>query len=748
MELCTDSRDRFCSHPDKYLSDHLKEVGESARENIITAGRPDLSDLAYTAGLLHDIGKYTDEFQRHLRTGKKVPCSDHALVSSLIAYGEARSLRPGDDITSHVYPLLTMLAVLSHHTGLKGLTTVHDLLRNKGDELENDSCLKTQLGELSDRWGFITSEIGVPLHVRPSADLLSQAEKSVFKVRGYVAKRAEEKAYSWKWYFEGLLLFSSLIDADKHSASGTEYLRHRPLDPDPLIRYAEGLPKSGKVYPMREQLFNFAKGYTPSGPLTFLNAPTGSGKTISGTVIGLKHGMRRLIYSLPFINIIEQTYNVLHSVYGDDVMRFHHLSYPEPKGHTVTGEEYKDMEKELLTAESWDSPLIVTTFEALVNTLLSSRNAYLKRLHNTANSFLLLDEVQAMGVEELYIVKEALEGAVKELNIKALFMTATNPFWQGLRPVDSTPNRYKVTFRDLDTVVRPEDVAQEVCGKKDVMVEFNTIDSAERGFRSLKECTDDVYFLSTRVVPKQRIERVEEIIRKKKKGEGVALVTTQLIEAGVDVDFREAVRDLGPIDSIIQAAGRVNREWRRDKGELTVVRVKRESANSTDFSLVYGKLTEEITLSALSGVREVEEKDVDGLLSKYYEEIRKKFKPESSRKRAEVLGNVTKLEFDKVELKLITEEPKYTVYVTLDEEAEEVDKQVKKALNERGYQRRAKVKALMARAQSYVVKVWEKPDLSLDDELEWYVLERGDIDKFYDPNTGFKAKVDESALIW
>ncbi|PVU74959.1 hypothetical protein DDW11_04675 [Sulfolobus sp. SCGC AB-777_G06] len=752
--LCVDDPKNYCSHPDKLLKDHLKEVGELSSRNIMGAGRSDLKSFAFTAGALHDVGKFTHSFQEHLRTGRRLPCSDHALVSSLIAYGESKRYLSGtDEVKNNVYSLLTMLAVLSHHGELKGLTTLSDLLNKKAEEVESgNSCLSDQLRELEKKWDYIKSELDfLDLQVKPSISLLKEARKSVYTVRKYLSELVNEQKYFWDWYFDGLLLFSSLIDADKHSASETQYVSSPSLDPSLLIKYAESLLRSGRVQPMRDELFSYAVSTQLKDPISFLNAPTGSGKTISGSILALKRSKRRVVYSLPFISIIEQAYDVLRRVYGDSVLKYHHLSYfLDNKGNKQTdlGDEYADMERKLMVAESWDSPFVVTTFEALVNTILSSENSYLKRLHNLANSSLILDEIQAMGIEELYVVKEALEEAVKRLNIEVLFMTATNPFWEGSSPVKTKPNRYVVEL-ELGSTVSPEEMADLACDKGDIMVEYNTIASSLKGFDVLKECTkgSKVYYLSTRVVPKERLERVKKIMKEKGKGKGVVLVTTQLVEAGVDLDFTEAMRDLGPIDSIIQAAGRVNRNWVRESGKLKVVRVKRDGL-PTDFALVYGKLTEEVTLNALEGRSSFTEAEVEDVLKKYYDVLKVKFKPSNSKLRSDLLGKVTGLEFDKVKLQLIKEEPKYTVFVMLDKEAEEVYERLKDALKSKGFSRRALVKALMAKAENYIVKTWEELPLEQDSELGWYIVRREEVEKYYDEEKGLKSEKDESAIVW
>ncbi len=737
----------FRSHPDKLLKDHLKEVSENAEIYVKEAGRDDLSFYVKIEGGLHDIGKYTNMFQKFISEGKKVDCSDHALISSLIAFNE--TYRKTSDA---VLSFLVTTAVYSHHGHLKGLTEVTNrLLELKYKIRSSNECIVKQYTDLSQKWDqVIKKELEwLELSDLPSLEeLVESVTNKIFNLKG--------KKFGWKEYFDGLLLFSALIDADKHSAAELEEPDLSLPEPEKVIRFVNSLPKyKNYIDEIREELFEWAREKHPEeNEIMVLSAPTGSGKTLSGVLVGLKGKKRRLIYSLPFISIIEQTGSVLSNAFDKEyILMYHHLSYNWNETENV------DLESRMMLAESWSHPIIVTTFEAFVSSFLSNKNSYLKRLHNLANSFIIFDEVQSLPVEKVALVIEAIKEMNRNLNTGVLLMSATVPFpLENIeKPVKMVPDRYTIHFKELDSYKTPSDLTQLIdLSRGSVMIEMNSVASAEEVYQSLRR--KDVQYLSTRVIPKERIKRIFELKEKLNRHENVILVTTQVVEAGVDLDFTTAYRDLGPFDSIVQTAGRVNRNY-KNKGDLWVYRIKRKGRERSDFELVYGKITENITLSTLEELSinknlDLDEKNVEKALSIYFSKVKRYLRPDQSRFVEQTLENIKKLEYDLVDVKLIDQMLKYTVFVEYDDEAKEIWNELNSELNEKirsgAFAKRAKIKTLIGRAQQYIVNLWEKPEAEYSERLGWFYVPYKEVERHYDKMLGFRTREKDSSedLIW
>jgi len=738
----------FRSHPNKLLKDHLKEVSIAAEKYVKEAGRNDLSIYAKIIGGLHDVGKYTSMFQRSLSESNKVDCSDHALISSLIAFNEIYRQTSND-----IYSFLAMTTIYSHHGHLKGITRVTERLLDlyTYDIDIPNSCIVKQYNELTQVWNsIIRRELDwLSLSDLPSLkELVNLARSKIFSLKG--------KEFGWKEYFDGLLLFSALIDADKHSAAMLEEANFELPNREKVIQYVSSLPKYGNdIEKIREELFTWAKEIHPSeNEMLVLSAPTGSGKTLSGVLVGLDSHKSRLIYSLPFISIIEQTGDVLSKALGQqNVLTYHHMSFNWNESENV------DLERRMMLVESWQNPITVTTFEAFVSSFLSNKNSYLKRLHNIANSFIILDEVQSLPVEKIALILEAVNEMKKNLNTGVLLMSATIPFSTEKieRPVRTVPNRYKIHFKEVNSFKTPSELASVIdFSKGSTMVELNTIGSAVEVYQELRKKDSELQYLSTRVIPKERIKRITDIKRKLDAGEMVNLITTQIVEAGVDLDFAVAYRDLGPLDSVVQAAGRVNRNY-KNNGDLYVYRIK--ARNSSDFELVYGKITEDITMSTLGELSEeqnidLDEKDIEKALSKYFSKVKEYLKPDASRFAHQNLEYIKRLEYDKIEVELIDQAPKHTVFVEYDECAQRIWKELNGELNKKEksdmFARRAKIKTLMSMAQQYTVNLWKEPEAEYNEKLGWYYVQNEQVPQYYDEKLGFRVKDEENLndFIW
>ncbi|WP_054839123.1 CRISPR-associated endonuclease Cas3'' [Sulfuracidifex metallicus] len=307
---------KFKSHPDKFLIDHLKEVGEGAEKLA-----PEyLKTEAYVAGSHHDLGKYTPFFQQHLQ-GKRVQCSDHSTISALIAFSTARKLGL-DDLSS----FLVMTSVKSHHGKLVGLQYMSRWLRTLRDSLKDgdNQCLEPQAKSLLvDEVRREVSSLKYPPDMDALKDVISMVQEA-----WKVTRRIMDKERSWEEFLKGELLFSCLIDADKHSASGNVFSSSSSfslLSLSNVERFRAGLSRSSPMASLRDDLYNAVKGWDAKGKIKAIISPTGTGKTLSGILEAVKEG-KRIIYSLPFISIVEQNYEVATKVFpGVDILKFHHM---------------------------------------------------------------------------------------------------------------------------------------------------------------------------------------------------------------------------------------------------------------------------------------------------------------------------------------------------------------------------------------------------------------------------------------
>ncbi|HYU34933.1 MAG TPA: CRISPR-associated endonuclease Cas3'' [Thermoanaerobaculia bacterium] len=550
------------------LEQHLHEVASLAME---FAAAFDAGEWGRLAGLWHDLGKFRPEFQARLRgSGESV---EHAGLGAALARYKDKSAG---------IPLA--FAIAGHHAGLANLASSEEGGRRPLIErlAQNAKILSGLLAALPpDLIGETIPPL--PDHLRDSRSL-----------------------ELWTRF-----LFSCLVDAD-YLATESFYspgaravvgegidsiavLRQR-LD-DSLDRLVESLPEERRgslVNRRRAEVLAACRTKAELSPGVFsLTVPTGGGKTLSAMAFALRHaeknGLRRVVVAIPYTSIIEQNAAVYRAALGPANVLEHHSGI-DP----ITAEE-RDREAETrrrLAAENWDAPVVVTTNVQLFESLFAASPSRCRKLHNLAGSVLLLDEAQTLPVGYLLPVLEVLRDLVASYRCTVVLTTATQPALArrdslpaGLDRVHEIMPDPAALARDLARVepvwpepgagpVPYEDLARELADHECVLAIVHRRKDARRLAERLPD--EGRFHLSALMCPAHRSERLAEITaRLKQEGAVCRLVSTQLIEAGVDVDFPVVYRCLGGLDSLAQAAGRCNREGRLPgKGRVVFFRAE------------------------------------------------------------------------------------------------------------------------------------------------------------------------------
>ncbi|PWI57013.1 CRISPR-associated helicase Cas3' [Sulfoacidibacillus thermotolerans] len=457
-------------------------------------------------------------------------------------------------------------------------------------------------------------------------------------------------------YVRLLLIFSSLIDSDKRDAAKLQ-ISDRPTIPVdivnvPVAKEVEASQASSSMISVRQNLYARATRRAQQMAekrLFTLTAPTGSGKTL--TVLSVAMQLRkwaesiglpspRIIYAMPFTSIIDQNYKVLKNMLNqlDDfkvreykyLIAHHHLA---PVKAQEGGRELP-VDEALLLQEGWDSEFVITTFVQLFETLIGYRNRALKRFHRIQNAILILDEVQSLPAELWPLIGNVVNLIAEQLGTKIILMTATQPklLSQAMQSVELAGESDEVAemFNQLDridmlidlTVISVDQFVMQFLDRYTVdqsyLLVFNTIRTSLDVYRALQSRLSEdagLTYLSSNVVPVMRRMRVEELTQASRARKSVeehtqasraiksmVIVSTQVVEAGVDLDVDVVYRELAPVDAMVQAAGRCNRDdgGGVNKGLVYVFQLEPKSGQRLSMEVVYGKIKSHATMETLN----------------------------------------------------------------------------------------------------------------------------------------------------
>lgn len=554
------------------LRDHLEGVALLTRE---FANAFQMGYLGYLAGILHDIGKYSIEFQNRIRGNTK--SVDHSTAGAKWILGDQQTRNYlGSSKMDHLFATMLAIIISGHHGGLKNYGTVD----------EQGSFWHRWVNSTVPDWSAAWNEIIIAKYDL-KADLIHHVTKW------------EKDTRAWSYSFLGRMLYSCLVDADSidtRNFCGFNY--NSEIEDLSIIKLqnrfnnymATKLADTERTFinQRRKQILFASIHQAALSPRMFsLTVPTGGGKTLSSMAFALTHakryGKNRIIYVIPFTSIIEQNAAQFRAALGHDAVLEHHSNFNFDEYEEQYGPD--EVQRLKLSAENWESPVVVTTSVQFFESLFANQRSKNRKIHNIANSIIILDEAQSIPREYMKPCLRALEELIRAYGCSVVLSTATQPIWQGLgiHPTeimdDPSPLDLMKDFKRVEVeiygsnkeVITDQQVVDWIEESDQVLCIVNTRRHAKILFDQMKERdVEGIYHLSGRLCAKHRSEILEEVKLRLQMNLPCRLISTQLIEAGVDVDFPVVLRSYAGLDAIAQAAGRCNREGKRALGIVKV----------------------------------------------------------------------------------------------------------------------------------------------------------------------------------
>jgi len=636
------------------VTQHLqetKEIAESIGEKI------QMKHVTGLAGLLHDMGKFTDEFKNYIlhtvnnpETAPKRGSVDHSTAGGRLLFEKYY-------INGGVQKILVEVvgnAILSHHGYLQDYINANLELkfldRIKDKELHNFEQAKLNF------YSLVINEQEFDQYV----------EKALEEVTEFI-KQINQPNYSAPIMFVTKYVFSSLIDADRTSTRCFE-ANNSFKDSSEVHSFEEDYKKlmkkvhAFKDSPLKITPINYLRQQmseqcdrvaTKESNIYTLSIPTGGGKTLSSLRYALKHAMthklKRIIYIVPFTTIIEQNAEEIRNVVTEStyVLEHHSNVFTDDSIH-VMNENLANENKLELTKDNWDAPIIFSTMVQFLDIFYSQGTRNIRRLHNLSESVIIFDEVQKVPVKCISLFNSAVNFLKDNCYSSIVMCTATQPALKNVKhhlsigegseiideidKINEEFKRVEVNDRATSGTMSTNDlvcfIKQQSRDISSQLVVLNTKSVVKKLYVSLKDLMPEtnIYHLSTSMCAKHRQEILIELRNDLEQKKPVVCISTQLIEAGVDISFESVIRSLAGLDSIAQAAGRCNRHGEMDKGIVHVIDHKEENLKQlTEISVgknITKKMLVDIKIDADAYEGSILSKSaMDYYFKKYYKEM-------------------------------------------------------------------------------------------------------------------------------
>lgn len=783
------------SHPNKKLENHLKNVADFSYDifNFLEIENKELfSNISFLIGLTHDFVKSTSFFQTYLSDHTKKENTQHSFLSAIFTYYVVKNYLDKNNINFESnLSIISYIVVLAHHGNLKDITKLDDYNEKKINSkmvLKQIEDLKSSDDNLSKFYDDFEIDF---FRFFDEFDEISEEITD-----GLLIFSFEENIDN---YFYILLFYSSLLDADKMDASESKRINRENIPGDIVDIFKKNNLRDSKdnINKTREEAYQEVNGNILNMDLNerilSIELPTGIGKTFTGVSAALKLKERinnelnfnpRIIYSLPFLTIVDQNSDTISSILNESslngsnfLLNHNHLSDMNYKSNDL---ENYDISNSKILIEGWNSEIIVTTFIQFFYSIISNKNKSLRKFHNITNSIILLDEIQSLPYKYWKIINLFFKKLAYEYNCWIILMTATQPYIFKENEIKSLVDNVDYYFNKFDRVnynfnldsQNFEDFKKEFVdkisndSKNDYLVVLNTINSSKELYEFIKDyysvmdydiylddCNgicyigDDIQliYLSNNIIPKHRLEKINAI---KESNRQSIVISTQLIEAGVDIDVDIIYRDLAPLDSLVQTAGRCNRSGNKEKGIVNVISLKNENGKSYS-SFIYDSLLLNKTKEVLTSLNQISEKEFNLAAAKNYF----KLIYNSGTQDDYLIKIIENLRFPEIpsNFKLIEEDiQKVDVFVVINSEAKLLFEKYNDIINNyKGFDRKNEFLKIKNKFYKYVISVDETKIGSANNLCndEIFYIGENDVFRKYDLDTGFKPEDDENPFI-
>lgn len=698
--------------------------------------------------------------------------SNHAVIGAIVGY---YFFRPENEIIKFIL----FEIIRRHHGNLQDFELNEFMIDDESNEFKN---LKIQYENINfDLTKKIFDDFDNIVNLPDFNELMEDLTKLRKLNKSISLLNDEESPY---FFFVNQFLFSIFLSLDKgdmmlYQDSSLENLTHISEEIVDLYKkkFIEGtstidLEREKSYQAIAINLQNYIENNFFS-----ITLPTGLGKTFSAinTAIKIKNRLKnkdcyRLVYCLPFTSIIDQNAEVLEEILKHNglstslVYKHHYLTQWNLEDTEDSSSKFQELE---YLVEGWENEFIITTFVQFLESIFTNKNRSLRKFHNLVNSIIILDEVQNIDPKYYLLIRETFKYMAKYFNTKFVFVTATQPLiMENEDIVELTDPSYESTqqiFENMDRIdidksllknngsineskleidefieLVKDDIDNN--NDKSFLIIVNTIKQAQYLAKKLDEHYEVIY-LSADIIPNDRLTKIQCI---KQKGRRKIAVTTQVVEAGVDIDLDIVYRDFSPLDSINQSAGRCNRNNKKSKGKVKLFNLGR----------AINVYSDELLLTTWNLLNEypdiIPENQIYELNKRYFEEM-KIIIQDNNDVSLNILKYMNQLQFSKLEedFKVIEEKfDKYNVFIPVNDKATEVWHKYCEAIEtEDVFERKRKIKKIKPDVLQYVTKFPKKYYTPEDEEA--HLIYESKWQEYYDRRFGFNyekfASIDNSS---